>query len=494
MWIILVAIVTVLFLYWIWIRNKHDHIPGPRQWPIVGNTFQINTRKVHFTLENWTKEFGPIFKCSIFGSDIIVLSSPDLIRQAYASEEYFKNCSDRPDTFLRKYCLGGMLFLMDYGKSWRNARKAFRNALHIYGAGVAKFENTIQEEIVDFIEKIRQTKGNDFDPAPLIERSGGNLVSILVVGEPMSDSDAKVAWDFAFILNEVLSPVVETSLYNFPFLRFVPGKFRRIYIELQRRTDALLNRYLRPYQATYQPGIERGIVDAFIKLQKETQEKGETWFNDKQMEGLICDVMIGALLSTVGALMSVFLTLVNNIPCQERIYKEITAVIGKHRLPCLDDKTKMPFTQAVIMESFRLSNFLPTPFPRNVKEDIEFGGYKIPKNTRILPNRWWVHQDPNVWGDPEIFRPERFLDADGNLLPVEHKLQQAWLFFGVGRRNCPGEVLSKSRMFLYVASFCQAFRILPPKESPLIKLDSRNFISGLVARPPAFTCTIEERA
>ena len=496
MWVILIFAVTILSLCWILKRNGNTRLPnGPPGLPILGNTLQVNAAKFHFNLEEWAKQFGPIFKCNIMRTNMVVLSSPELIRKAFASEKYGKIFNDRPESFIGKYCsnnYSGMI-VGRYGETLFKMRKVFHTALHLYGDGVPKFENAVKSEIENLIQKIRNLEGKDFDPSPVFERSLGNLVSILVCGETMSDSDAKIIWDFVNASNESLNPTVEFFLFNLPFLRFIPGKYRRIYHTLLKTNEALCERYLRKYQGTYEPGVERGLVDAFIKLQREAKEKGATWFDDDQMKGMINAAIGGSLITTISALTSIFLAFINNVSCTEKIYQEIVTVVGKSRLPNLNDKAKMPYTEAAIMECLRLANIVPIIMPHNCLEDCEFEGYQIPKDTRILAHLWYVNRDPSIWGDPDVFRPERFLDANGNLLPPENKIRQAWLLFGVGRRNCVGEVMARSRMFLYVTSLIQKFKFLPPKKSRLVQLDARNFSSAITVRPPPYICRAEVR-
>lgn len=46
---------------------------------------------------------------------------------------------------------------------------------------------------------------------------------------------------------------------------------------------------------------------------------------------------------------------------------------------------------------------------------VEFTGFQIPKNTIVMASIFALHNDKEVWGDPENFRPERFLNDNGKL-------------------------------------------------------------------------------
>ena len=107
--------------------------------------------------------------------------------------------------------------------------------------------------------------------------------------------------------------------------------------------------------------------------------------------------------------------------------------------------------------------------------------YTIPKDTQIWVNLWAMHHNEKLWDDPFTFKPERYLDADGQLVLADHPHRRNTMPFGAGHRVCVGEVFAMSRMFLIIARILQNFTILP--ESTLDKqpsCDPRNMTMGMV--------------
>ena len=66
--------------------------------------------------------------------------------------------------------------------------------------------------------------------------------------------------------------------------------------------------------------------------------------------------------------------------------------------------------------------------------------------------------DPNVFENPEIFHPERFLDENGKV-----KKPEQFVPFGIGKRICMGESLSKNELFLFFSRMIQRITF---QESP----------------------------
>lgn len=66
---------------------------------------------------------------------------------------------------------------------------------------------------------------------------------------------------------------------------------------------------------------------------------------------------------------------------------------------------------AVLNETQRCSTVAPMGIPHRSIKDTELMGYRIPKGTTVLTNLYQIHMDSEFWGDPENFRPERFLET-----------------------------------------------------------------------------------
>lgn len=98
---------------------------------------------------------------------------------------------------------------------------------------------------------------------------------------------------------------------------------------------------------------------------------------------------------------------------------------------------RMPYTEAVMHELLRITSVTSGGILHCTTEKVRFEGYDLPKGTIILPNLYGCQHDEATWGDPDIFRPERWLNADES----EFVKDDRSIPFSVGKRMCPAEQL-----------------------------------------------------
>lgn len=100
-------------------------------------------------------------------------------------------------------------------------------------------------------------------------------------------------------------------------------------------------------------------------------------------------------------------------------------------------------------------------------------------------NFWSLFQDREHWGDPEVFRPERFLDENKTFVKDE------WMIsFGAGKRVCLGEVLARNTVFLFFTTLLQEFSFSVPEGDPTPQTLP---LSGMIMAPQPFRIKISRR-
>ncbi|KAG1874405.1 cytochrome P450 [Suillus subluteus] len=162
---------------------------------------------------------------------------------------------------------------------------------------------------------------------------------------------------------------------------------------------------------------------------------------------------------------------------QRKVHEELDTVIGTDRAPAFSDKKSLPRLHAFISEALRWRPLIPMGIPhRTTQED-----YRIPAGTTVFGNHWAISRDPDVFPDPNAFKPDRWLDTEGR---VRDDLK--FFVFGFGRRVCPGQHVANSSVFINAALVLWAFRLTLDRTKPL---DDVAFMNGIL--PNEQPCTID---
>lgn len=164
----------------------------------------------------------------------------------------------------------------------------------------------------------------------------------------------------------------------------------------------------------------------------------------------------------------------------QNVQEEIDSVVGRGRLPTLDDRQYLPYTEACIRESMRIATLLPSSIVHLATEDTQLMGYNVPKDTPVIASLHALHNDEDLWENPKEFKPERFLDENGWLCLKKDRS----LPFGAGKRLCPGETFARNLMFLVFSGLAQNINFELRKEDKF-EHPNDNF-TGIISIPRDF--------
>jgi cytochrome P450 len=196
--------------------------------------------------------------------------------------------------------------------------------------------------------------------------------------------------------------------------------------------------------------------------------------------------------TTVSSLSSLFLALVLYPDVQKRAQAELDTVIARERLPTFGDRPRLPYIDALCRELLRWQMVTPLGVPHASTEDDVYNGFFIPKGAIVMANAWAILHNPDLYPDPEAFKPERFLNEDGTLRddPVIP------LAFGIGKRICPGRHFVDSTLFIVASSVLSVFNVAKAKDENGREIPvnvATSFQSSIVVHPEKFECSIRPR-
>lgn len=156
---------------------------------------------------------------------------------------------------------------------------------------------------------------------------------------------------------------------------------------------------------------------------------------------------------------------------QTRVLEELASVQHiKGRLP-LQQLENLPYFTGFVKESLRYIPLVPGRLPRIVPpgEGLYVLSTKqtIPPGSVVGMSHLAIHFDPDIFEQPDEFRPERWIGEQGKAL-------NRWLLsFSKGRADCIGKTLAYAEMHLILANLVTRFdlELTPNGHKDMVWLD-----------------------
>ena len=216
--------------------------------------------------------------------------------------------------------------------------------------------------------------------------------------------------------------------------------------------------------------LQDGSNDLLSALLEARYEDGSS-MSVQQLRDEVMTLLLAGHETTAVTLSWVWLLLSQHPQVEQQLWCEIDTVL-KGRPPEVRDIANLNFAEHVVKEAMRL--YPPAwAIVRTALTDTAIGNYTLPAGSTAIMSQWVTHRDPRFYDEPEVFRPNRWLDEQSNSLP-----KFAYFPFGGGPRICIGASFAMTEAVLVLVTIAQKWQIrlastIPPEPIPGITLRPR---------------------
>lgn len=465
-------------------------IPQPQGFPIIGNLTSIDPKDSLNSINRLADQYGEIFKLNIFGNERYFLCSERLVNEACDETRFIKQPSGALVEV--RNGTGSGLFTAFHGEhAWEVAHRVLVPAFGPIGI------QNMWDEMHDIATQL-VSKWARLDPEESIHVTDDFTRLTL-------DSIALASMDKRFnsFYREDMHPFVDAMT---EFLVESGARNRKTRLEM------LLNR---APQIQYEKNIAlmRSVAQEVIDRRRKTPSDKKDLLNalllgkdpktgERMTDESIMDNMITFLIAghetTSGLLSFSTYYLLRNPDTLQRAQKEVDDVVGTGPIK-LEHMSKLPYVEAILRESLRLSPTAPafsvSPVSGTTEPVMLGGEYMVPPDASLVIWLSRAQRDPAVYGDDSHeFKPERMLGENFAKYGAG-----AWKPFGNGSRGCIGRPFAWQEATLALAIILQNFNLrmadpqyqLKVKQTLTIKPD--NFHVKVSLRPGIDATTIEQR-
>ncbi|GKU06996.1 o-methylsterigmatocystin oxidoreductase [Fusarium langsethiae] len=491
---------AALIVYYVLFPKKQTGLPlppGPKPLPVIGNLFDLPPAGTA-EYKHWAKHkelYGPISSLNILGQPMIVLNSPDAMHELL--EKRSTKTSSRPSAkFGGELCgFHVMLPLIPYGDKFRYYRKLVHQQM---GTKLicSEFRDTQDLESLRFLIRTIE-RPEEFQKHVKTEASA--IILRIIYGyniEPRKvDPLVSLIENMMTNFSEAFVPLswavdIIPSLNNLP--DWFPGTgFKKTAKEWRRITDQSLDV---PYDfvmkqmssGTNRPSYVSKLMSGTFK---NDDGSGKPTKEDIDAVKATATIMYGGGADTTVSTISSFVLAMISFPeVQKKAQAEIDRVTGGERLPNFEDQENMPYIHALSKEALRWMPVVPTTTTHMTEEELEYGGYRIPKGTYLIPSTWALLHDPEVYTNPSDFDPERYIEPRNEPDPSDYA-------FGYGRRICPGRYLAEDSVFMTCARLLAVFNMSKAVDKDGKEIDVViDGTPGLISHPVDYAYSITPRS
>ncbi|KAM4852070.1 cytochrome P450 2C55-like isoform 3-T3 [Thomomys bottae] len=454
--LVLVLTLSCLLLLSLWRQSsgRRRLPPGPTPLPIIGNILQIDIKNIRKSFTNFSKVYGPVFTVYFGIQPTVIVHGYEAVKEAL--DDLGEEFSGRGSFPIIERSNQGWGIVFSNGKKWKEMRRFSLMTLRNFGMGKRSIEERVQEEARCLVEELRRTNGSPCDPTFILSCAPCNVICSIVFQNRFDYKDQH-------FLNLMEKFNENFKLLNSPWMqvysiipgisKYLPGSHNTVLKNFADIKSYILEK-IKEHQETLDSNNPRDFIDCFLIKMEQEKHNQLSEFVIENLVASVNDVFVAGTETTSTTLRYGLLLLLKHPEVTAKAQEEIERVIGRHRSPCMQDRSHMPYMDATVHEIQRYIDLIPNNVPHAATCDIRFRNYFIPKGTLLVASLTSVLHDNKEFPNPEKFDPGHFLDETGNF-----KKSNYFMPFSTGKRACVGEALARMELFLFLTTILQNFHL-----------------------------------
>ncbi|KST66186.1 cytochrome P450 [Mastigocoleus testarum] len=429
-------------------------IPGPDALPLIGRTLNvINFGKDCIAYSNQLfKTYGNVVSLAASGGTniyspdtgcpgTVLAHGPDIIRQVTNQHHIYYKSPLSGTLYRQKDKSKRTQPLTNFGvglfgvneEAHLQQRKLMMPAFH-----KNKVESYRDDMVAMTQFEIDQLSINQVcEISQLMQRLTLRIATKTLFGEDINTVDSTAGE----VLQEILNCQRSSSIKLFPF--DIPGLIFHRYLDLLAEYETKIKKIIADKKAK---GADDNDVLSML-IQARYEESGHSLSEDELIAhtGVI---FLAGHETTANTLTWTMFFLSQHPQVTYDLVNELDSVLHGES-PTIEQLEQLPLLDRVIKESMRVLTSVPWN-GRVTSEATELGGYELPKGTEVLVSIYHTHHMPELYEDPEAFKPERWETINPSIYEYNP--------FSSGPRLCLGAAFAKIEIKIILAMLLQRFR------------------------------------
>ncbi|KAH7965927.1 hypothetical protein HPB49_012200 [Dermacentor silvarum] len=441
----LVALVVMVATSWVISRRRQHSLfsglgyPGPPPDLVWGSWKQLQKDRIP-VMGEWIRKYGKIFGFYLAEKPYMVITDVDVIKEIYIKDS--RIFQDRPLYALDKEPMTSSVFFVT-GAEWRKVRSIMNLG---FTAAKVKLYSRIVNKCADVFVDLLGELCSKSKVAEMYGLTQSLALDII--------TKAALAWEidcqrdskdpFLTWMRKVFEQADKTALessFAFPalrplFLLFYPlSSFARCMKKMMDDVDKITEQR-RAGKRPRSDDMIQMILDAQDNAKNGSHATGQKvkTLEDRHVSSNAVVLLIAGFDTTASALAFLMHLIAKHPEEQTKILNELDERFPGVQELSFEQLHELERLDMVVNEALRLYPPVPLMVARRCIQDTTVLGHFIPAGVNIIAPAWYVHRDPELWKDPEKFRPDRFSEEES-----KKRHSAAYFPFGLGQRTCLGK-------------------------------------------------------